>query len=96
MPRKKKQSNLPSLGYPDGGNRYIGKTKENSDVWCEFCEAVSCPCVQPARTAEELKSKLVQRIHDAKLNMSLNKDRGRWSGVEEKVVEWERRLAELQ
>ena len=95
MARKKKNSNLPEPKYADGGNRYIGKCKENSEIFCLLCQEFGCVCVQPSETEEVLKVKLAKRIHDAKVNMSLSQDRGRWSNLPERVAEWEARLAKL-
>jgi hypothetical protein len=95
MPRKKKNSNLPPPKYADGGNRYIGKCKENSEVFCLFHSEFGCICVQPAETEEQLKVKLQTYIENGKKNLSLNNDLGRWDYYKENIPIWEARLAKL-
>ena len=93
---KKQPTSLHPEAVADGGNRYVGKTKENSQIRCLFHEHTHCACVQPAETQEQLKAKLEMYIENGKKNLSLNNDLGRWDFYKANIPVWERRLAELQ
>ena len=82
MRRRKKNSNLPDPEYADGGNRYVGKTKENSLLACELCLTTGCRCVRPVTPEtcppeyptvnEYLKYRLIDRINTCQRNHDIN------------------------
>jgi hypothetical protein len=63
-PRIKKghDPTLPPPMFFDGGNKYHGKSKENSQLLCMLCKVYGCGCVRPAVTPADLVDALEKRI----------------------------------
>lgn len=96
--RKGYDSTLPVPAFSDGGNRYAGKTVENSQILCMLCKVHGCGCVKPARTPIELKESLEGRIHSAGVSLKF----GIWRNEGVKAVDptdqmqaWESRLIKV-
>jgi hypothetical protein len=68
-PRIKKghDPTLPPPMFSDGGNKYHGKAKENSQLLCMLCRVYGCGCVKPAITPADLVWALESRAHSAEI-----------------------------
>jgi hypothetical protein len=94
-PRIKKghDPTLPPPMFSDGGNKYHGKTKENSQILCMLCRVYGCGCVKPSITPADLVWALEKRIHAAHITF----EHGFATRLEPSdLVAMERRLAKVK